>query len=165
MSRGAVSKRTRFEVFKRDKFTCQYCGRTPPRVVLECDHVDPVAAGGSSDPANLIDRLLSVVPETVAARTARIAEAEEQYIAYRDLMRLVEARMEGEIWEVVGALFNDTSTTNARYLSIKMFLKRLPVHLVVEAAEIALAKNPWSDPKRFQYFCGVCWNFVREGGL
>jgi 5-methylcytosine-specific restriction endonuclease McrA len=25
----AVSKRTRFEVFKRDRFTCQYCGKRP----------------------------------------------------------------------------------------------------------------------------------------
>jgi hypothetical protein len=28
--RKPLSKRTRFEVFKRDSFTCQYCGRRPP---------------------------------------------------------------------------------------------------------------------------------------
>jgi hypothetical protein len=29
----ALSVRTRFEVFKRDEFTCQYCGRKSPDVV------------------------------------------------------------------------------------------------------------------------------------
>lgn len=49
-----VSTRTRFEVFKRDDFTCKYCGRKSPEVVLECDHVVPVCEGGSSDPINLV---------------------------------------------------------------------------------------------------------------
>lgn len=49
-----LSKRIRFEVFKRDSFTCQYCGEQPPAVVLECDHIDPRALGGPNDPLNLI---------------------------------------------------------------------------------------------------------------
>lgn len=31
----------RFQVLKRDKFTCQYCGRKAPDVVLHIDHVIP----------------------------------------------------------------------------------------------------------------------------
>lgn len=50
----AVSKKLRFEVFKRDSFTCQYCGRSAPDVVLECDHIEPVAKGGSDDILNLV---------------------------------------------------------------------------------------------------------------
>ena len=49
----AVSKRTRFEIFKRDKFTCQYCGRRPPDVVLEVDHIVPKVEDGDDDPPNL----------------------------------------------------------------------------------------------------------------
>lgn len=49
-----VSKKVRFAVFNRDNFTCQYCGRKPPLVVLQCDHQVPVARGGSDDPSNLI---------------------------------------------------------------------------------------------------------------
>lgn len=52
----ALSKRIRFEVFKRDGFTCQYCGRRPDDgvTVLEVDHIHPLAAGGSNDEMNLI---------------------------------------------------------------------------------------------------------------
>src|SRR5690348_11004265 len=49
----AVSKRIRFEIFKRDKFTCQYCGRRPPDVMLEVDHIIPRCDGGSDAPENL----------------------------------------------------------------------------------------------------------------
>lgn len=52
--REPVSKSTRFEVFKRDRFTCQYCGAKAPDVILHCDHIEPVAAGGKSDIMNLV---------------------------------------------------------------------------------------------------------------
>ena len=41
----------RAAVFERDDYTCQYCGDRGKR--LECDHVVPVARGGSSDIDNL----------------------------------------------------------------------------------------------------------------
>src|SRR5689334_395541 len=52
--RTGLSKRIRFEVFKRDKFTCQYCGRKAPDIVLQVDHIDPVARGGGNEILNLI---------------------------------------------------------------------------------------------------------------
>ena len=52
--RKPISKKMRFEVFKRDNFTCQYCGRHAPDVVLECDHIKPVAEGGKNTFLNLI---------------------------------------------------------------------------------------------------------------
>lgn len=54
MERIPISKKIRFEVFKRDQFTCQYCGRMAPDVILEVDHIDPVAEGGTNDIMNLI---------------------------------------------------------------------------------------------------------------
>lgn len=54
MARIAISKKLRFEVFKRDAFTCQYCGKKAPDVVLNADHIKPVAAGGKTDLLNLI---------------------------------------------------------------------------------------------------------------
>jgi HNH endonuclease len=52
--REPISKKLRFEVFKRDSFRCQYCGSSAPDVLLEVDHLKPVAEGGKSDILNLI---------------------------------------------------------------------------------------------------------------
>ena len=51
--RRAIPPGVRFEVFRRDSFTCQYCGRRAPNVVLHVDHVVPVIAGGTNELANL----------------------------------------------------------------------------------------------------------------
>lgn len=53
-AREPISKKLRFEVFKRDSFRCQYCGKSAPEVILEVDHLKPVAEGGKSDILNLI---------------------------------------------------------------------------------------------------------------
>ena len=52
--RKQLSKGTRFDIFKRDGFMCQYCGRQPPEVVLHVDHITPVIEGGTNDPMNLV---------------------------------------------------------------------------------------------------------------
>lgn len=51
--RKGLSKKRRFMVFRRDLFTCQYCGRTPPDVSLEVDHIIPVSKGGTNADDNL----------------------------------------------------------------------------------------------------------------
>lgn len=52
--RKGMSKKVRFEVFKRDSFKCQYCGRSSPEVLLQVDHIHPVSKGGAADILNLI---------------------------------------------------------------------------------------------------------------
>ena len=52
--REPLSKRIRFEVFKRDNFTCQYCGAKAPEATLEVDHIKPVKKGGTNEIMNLI---------------------------------------------------------------------------------------------------------------
>lgn len=54
MARKSISKRVRFEVFKRDCFACQYCGRKAPDVLLHIDHIIPVSEGGKNDLLNLV---------------------------------------------------------------------------------------------------------------
>ena len=54
VKRKAVSKKLRFEVFKRDSFTCQYCGRKAPDVVLHIEHITPVSKGGKNSLMNLV---------------------------------------------------------------------------------------------------------------
>jgi hypothetical protein len=52
--RKSLGPKLRFEVFKRDSFTCQYCGEKAPDVILRLDHIEPVAGGGTDDLLNLI---------------------------------------------------------------------------------------------------------------
>jgi hypothetical protein len=52
--RAGIRPSIRFEVFKRDKFTCQYCGKSAPDVVLHVDHIDPVSGGGDNEIINLV---------------------------------------------------------------------------------------------------------------
>ena len=52
--RKKLGKKIRFEVFKRDSFTCQYCGQSAPQVILEVDHIVPVSKGGDDELTNLI---------------------------------------------------------------------------------------------------------------
>lgn len=52
--RKPTPKKTRFELFKRDNFTCVYCGNKPPQCVLEIDNIIPVTKGGSNEIDNLV---------------------------------------------------------------------------------------------------------------
>ena len=52
--RRAISKKLRFEVLKRDKFTCQYCGKKSPDIILHLDHIKPVSKGGKNTLLNLV---------------------------------------------------------------------------------------------------------------
>lgn len=42
----------RLRIFERDDYTCRYCGERGGK--LECDHVVPVAKGGSHEDDNLV---------------------------------------------------------------------------------------------------------------
>lgn len=52
--RGTISVHARYRTFQRDGFSCRYCGRRPPEVVLEIDHVVAVANGGGDELENLV---------------------------------------------------------------------------------------------------------------
>jgi len=66
--RRSTGKRLRFEVFKRDYFTCRYCGAQPPDVVLVVDHVLPIASGGS----NTLDNLITACAACNQGKAARL---------------------------------------------------------------------------------------------
>lgn len=53
---STTTLKNRFEILKRDNFTCSYCGRSPikdPEVTLAVDHIIPVSQGGMTAPINL----------------------------------------------------------------------------------------------------------------
>ncbi|WP_225784478.1 HNH endonuclease [Xenophilus sp. Marseille-Q4582] len=174
MKRQTVSKKTRFEVFKRDAFTCQYCGAHPPGVLLHVDHIHPVAEGGTNEIDNLVTacepcnagkgaRLLNVAPETLAQKAAQVAEREAQLQGYAEILEAKRQRLDADAWRVLEVRYGKDVKTAPRteITSIKRFIEKLGVHEVLEAMDIAMGSRV-SEWKVFRYFCGVCWNKVRE---
>lgn len=114
-----LSKRTRFEIFKRDGFTCQYCGKIPPGIVLEVDHIHPRSKGGTDDSINLTtscadcnrgksDRVLGSIhprPDADAKyleTMQEIAEAKRYLKANKSLSKLRKEIIQSleEYWEL-----------------------------------------------------------------
>jgi len=53
-TRKPISPKLVHETFKRDGFRCVHCGRSAnDGIILELDHIIPVAGGGTNDPGNL----------------------------------------------------------------------------------------------------------------
>jgi hypothetical protein len=57
-ARSRIRSSTRFAVLVRDDYTCQYCGRSAPEVVLHVDHRTPTALGGGDELNNLVTACL-----------------------------------------------------------------------------------------------------------
>lgn len=50
----SIGRGKRWKILERDDFTCRYCGRRAPSVVLEIDHVVPRSRGGTNHESNLV---------------------------------------------------------------------------------------------------------------
>lgn len=46
LKNGSGRLKLRFKILKKDNFTCQYCGRKAPDVILQIDHIHPRSKGG-----------------------------------------------------------------------------------------------------------------------
>lgn len=173
-ARKAISKKVRFDVFKRDGFECQYCGAHPPAVVLHIDHINPVANGGTNHIDNLVTacdqcnlgkgaRLLSDIPQSLKNKAAEIKEREDQIRGYQEVMdsrrnRISEdARAVCEIYE----RYNPGYTlADSAMVSVRMFVEKLGKYEVMDAMEYASSRK--ANRNDFKYFCGICWNKIRE---
>lgn len=185
----AVSKKKRFDVFKRDGFACRYCGHKPPEAVLEVDHVHPVSKGGNDETTNLITScfdcnrgkaagLLSEIPPTLAGEMERRKEAAEQVKEYNRFLKKLRKDEDAAIlriaeswdsmtWRASGIEVDTRDFSNDCKRSIRTFLRRLPEMEVVDAIEIAVAKKGFNpevgDTQLWKYFCGICWSKIKEG--
>ncbi len=176
--RGYLSKRLRFEVFKRDGFSCQYCGATPPSVILHCDHIHPVSAGGKTEIDNLVtacqpcnagksDIPLSIIPQGLDARAAEILEREAQIAGYEAIMRARRERLDDDAQEVLDRfceMFGRRGMPREDFISIKRFIEKLGLDTCLWAADVGYQKFKYNYKKAFTYFCGICWNRIRENG-
>jgi hypothetical protein len=173
-NRQPIQKKIRFDVFKRDLFVCQYCGATPPSVVLEVDHIDPVSNGGTNTIHNLItacfdcnrgksDRLLSDLPDSLIKRADVLAEKEAQIKAFNLLIKKQRKREEKDV-DSVQAVFQETYS-NKQFspqfrASIHRFLSKLHVQVLHDAMYRACSKTHNSESAT-KYFCGICWHIIK----
>ena len=173
-NRKPLTKKVRFGIFKRDGFSCQYCGSSPPSVVLEVDHINPVSLGGTNDADNLLTSCfdcnrgkgaekLSFSPETIAKKAEILKEKAEQLKAYEKALSSKKAAITRKVNKIEDIFFCTFDYTFAERFkpSVRRFLESLPVTDVEDAMEVACA-NVDDPEKALKYFCGVCWNKIRR---
>lgn len=167
----AISKKLRFEILTRDNYTCVYCGRGSFDVELEVDHVVPKSKGGSNDPVNLVTACFDcnrsksnrLISESKTADfcvknsdyIARMAKAEAEKIR---AVRSAKRQFNKLIRDLEGSLSLNILPLGQR--SVRQFLSKLGPDEVIDAACIASSKPTKGD--RWRYFCGVCWNKIRQ---
>ena len=176
--RKPISKKMRFDVFKRDSFICIYCGGHPPKVILEVDHVIPVCQGGKNRTDNLVTACfdcnrgkgkhsLESVPESLLDKATKIKEAESQLKAYRKILEQQKERLESDAWVVIKEFYGDHKTTieTKKFHSFLLFVEKLDIESVITAVRIALARKGHDMDAAFLYFCGICWRSIKGEGL
>ncbi len=164
----AVSKRTRFEVLKRDNFTCRYCRSAEGE--LKVDHVVPIALGGSDNPTNLVaacqdcnsgkastslsDEMVADVSRSALDWSAAMAEAADALSVQTDRrQRYIDA------WASEWAMhtWNNAPSDAANSLG-RLYEAGLPIEVMCEAVQVTGAA--WGVKNRFSYFMGICWKRV-----
>jgi hypothetical protein len=178
MSRKAISKKLRFEVFKRDNFTCQYCGKAAPDVVLHIDHINPVAGGGDSDILNLITSCIDCNlgkgarelsdDSAIQKQRAQLAELNER----REQLEMMLAWREGlatldeQKVEAFNAEFEShTNCTLNEHgkAKVKRWLKHNSLKALLDALDAAIEtyyKGGHEDPEENNRLAGEAFNRV-----
>lgn len=181
-TRKAITKTVRFEVFKRDSFTCQYCGRKAPEAVLNVDHIKPVAKGGGNDLFNLItscfdcnsgksDRSLSdsSIIEKQRAQIEALEEKRQQLemmLKWREEMSsLADMQIkviDNRFWELSGKQYGlcDENIKDAKKL-----VKKYGVEKVLDAVDASFdSYGVFGDDGQMDLaVASKCWNMV--GGI
>ena len=179
--RKEISKRMRFEVFKRDNFTCQYCGRMAPDVVLQVDHIKPVSKGGKNELINLVTSCfdcnngksnVELADDAAVKKQERqlleLAERKEQLemlLKWRDGMNAIEDVMVNAVDKVFRENTKWGVSENGKK-KIRKWLKEFSLNEVLDAADIAI--NTYYDDTEegwklaFDKVTGICVNKKRQ---
>lgn len=179
----SVSTRTRFEVFKRDGFTCQYCRRTPDEdgVKLHVDHVIPRKEGGGDEIENLVtacqDCNFGKAAKMLGDR-APVANIDDQLEAMRVKRSKLEEyeaekRREKElrendyrtVWNYWFQTWNVDSLENWHVPwenVLRGYIKSIGVEEIKDAMDITAAKFPTIKTDAVRYFNGVCKRKVAD---
>jgi hypothetical protein len=98
-------------------------------------------------------------------KAKKIQESELQIKGYMDIVAGKRARIESESWLIAAALSGVQRVeqhSTVELLSIRRFLEKLNYFEVLDAANIAFSRFHYPTQKKFRYFCGICWNKIKE---
>lgn len=177
--RKKVSARTRFEVFKRDKFTCQYCGGKPPGALLHLDHINPVSKGGTNNIGNLVTScqdcnlgksdvpLSDTRPTPTKSTILELREAREQLEAYQAYLMEERTTRQANANAVAELLAQRVAyhVSETNRVELANMLKDIPLAEMLDAVDITASRGH-AYSGAWKYFCGVCWTKIkaaREG--
>jgi len=74
----------RFDVFRRDNFICQYCGRSPQTgAILHADHIKPKKHGGKF----ILENLITSCQECNLGKTDVLLDAEQEKRIKREISK------------------------------------------------------------------------------
>lgn len=171
----AVTKRTRYEVLKRDNHTCRYCGASAPDAKLTVDHVTPTALGGTDNPNNLVAACqdcnygkASTSPDAamvadVAQDALKWAAAIEQASALltADVTKRYELNGEFEdLWADLCKGFGNRQWFRPTDWAETLDTLRgrgLNQVEIIDAFWVMHGKPGMESNQRWRYFCGICW--------
>ena len=182
--RTPIPKSVRFEVFKRDKFTCQYCGRSAPDVILEIDHITPVSKGGGNEIMNLVtscrdcnrgktNRKLDDNSSVVVQKKQldAIQERREQLEMMVQWRQALEQEYEIEVDAIDSYIKNQTKfelNDDVGRPTTRRLIQQFGFNEVYTAWEIAIYQyyngSDTSFEKCFRMVGGICYNRRKAAG-
>lgn len=168
-----VGKKLRFSVFERDSFTCQYCGRKPPVVILHIDHLVSQKDGGGDEEANLITSCADCnlgkssksIPRSKLGKNGykqeldELREKTEQLQAYYAYCRKKAEYATDELNVFQDAWYDascgEEYLTDKGLRDMKKLSRRYPFDMIFDAIQVAWEKDYVAPKHKFKYMCGV----------
>jgi len=186
-ARKGLTKKVRFEVFKRDSFKCQYCGKSAPDVVLHVDHIKPVAEGGTNHMTNLITacfdcnmgkkhRLLDD-NSVLEKQKQQLEELNERRLQLEMMMEWREGliQIDNDKLAIAQEKFEEAAlcTVNENGLKkLRTMIKKFPFDIVLDSIDVSVNQYLKSDgegyytsesiEKAFNTIGKICTNKLKD---
>lgn len=170
-------------MFRRDGYTCRYCGAKAPDVEITIDHVVPKVLGGSdTDPANLLTACMPCNSGKTSSTpdAPLVAAVSEDAVRWSAALKAASARMLADInaraadreqfrgwWE------SWTYPEGDRRVPIDMpadwestvdqlLATGLPLEVLHQCIDGAMRRKKVGSDQKFRYMCGIAWRKASE---
>lgn len=170
----AVSRRLRFEVLKRDNYTCRYCGAKAPDVTLTVDHVIPTTLGGGDEPNNLVTACqpCNTGKSSVSPESDLVEDVDASALLWARAIHQANVIRSAEIRDMEAILSRFDSAWRQwvsdyeygrppewgnsveRFVQNGLTIEELERYILIAFSSRASGSKIW------RYFCGCCWNEI-----